>query len=112
VHVAETAWTENVTYGDIAQQREPTSYAQRLETDLRTSVPPPAGVSARYIVAEGDPATEITRVAGEERCDLIVMATHARTGLSRLFTSSVAEHLIRLAPCPVLIAKLPEPQPG
>jgi nucleotide-binding universal stress UspA family protein len=51
---------------------------------------------------EGDPATEIVRVARERAADLIVMGTHGRTGLSRLLMGSVAEQVVRQAPCPVL----------
>lgn len=50
----------------------------------------------------GEPASTIARVAKEGSFDLIVMATHGRTGLSRLFLGSVAEGVIRHAPCPVL----------
>jgi nucleotide-binding universal stress UspA family protein len=50
----------------------------------------------------GEPASTIVQVAKEGSFDLIVMATHGRTGLSRLFLGSVAENVIRHAPCPVL----------
>jgi universal stress protein A len=39
--------------------------------------------------------------------DLIVMGTHGRTGLEHIFLGSVAEKVVRLAPCPVLIARQP-----
>lgn len=45
---------------------------------------------------------DILRVARERGCDLIVIGTHGRTGLSRLVMGSVAEAVIRKAPCPVL----------
>jgi universal stress protein A len=51
----------------------------------------------------GDPASEICRVAQEQEVDLIVMGTHGRTGLTHLLLGSVAEQVIRHAPCPVLI---------
>jgi nucleotide-binding universal stress UspA family protein len=105
VHVAETLGPENLTYGEVGSQLEPEGYRQRLEEDLHRSVPAPAGVSVEYLLAAGDPAHEIGRVAREQHCDLIVMGTHARTGLSRLFTRSIAEQVIHLAPCPVLISK-------
>ena len=50
----------------------------------------------------GEPASTIVRVAKEGNFDLVVMATHGRTGLTRLFLGSVAEQVIRHAPCPVL----------
>jgi universal stress protein A len=58
-------------------------------------------------LVEGDPATEILRVARELPCDLIVMGTHGRTGLGRLLMGSVAEQIVRKAPCPVLTVKAP-----
>jgi nucleotide-binding universal stress UspA family protein len=47
----------------------------------------------------------IVRTAREAHCDLIVMGTHGRTGLSRLLKGSVAEEVARKAPCPVLSIK-------
>jgi universal stress protein A len=107
LHVAETLGPENVTYGEAASQLEPEAYRQRLEDELRRRVPAPAGLHVDHVLAAGEPAREIERVAREHSCDLIVMGTHGRTGLSRLLVGSVAELVIRLAPCPVLTAKLP-----
>jgi nucleotide-binding universal stress UspA family protein len=59
---------------------------------------------------EGDPGREILRVARETGADLIVMGTHGRTGLTRLLTGSVAEHVLRKAPCPVLTVKTAVPK--
>jgi nucleotide-binding universal stress UspA family protein len=50
----------------------------------------------------GDPAEEIVRYARTHDIDLIVVGTHGRTGLSRALLGSVAERVIRTAPCPVL----------
>jgi nucleotide-binding universal stress UspA family protein len=50
----------------------------------------------------GDPAHEIARYAREHGVDLIVIGTHGRTGVSRALLGSVAERVIRTAPCPVL----------
>jgi universal stress protein A len=56
-------------------------------------------------VAVGHPADTIDRVARERKADLIVMATHGRTGLQHVLLGSVAEKVVRLAPCPVLMVK-------
>jgi universal stress protein A len=53
-------------------------------------------------VRMGDPGTEIISAARKRTADLIVMATHGRKGLRRLVLGSVAESVIRQAPCPVL----------
>jgi nucleotide-binding universal stress UspA family protein len=61
---------------------------------------------------EGDPVDEILRVAKDIDCDLIVMGTEGRTGLGRLLMGSVAEKVLRRAPCPVLTVKAhPKPAP-
>lgn len=56
-------------------------------------------------VMEGDPVDMILRAAEETNSDVIVMGTHGRTALSRLLLGSVAESVLRRAPCPVLTAK-------
>jgi nucleotide-binding universal stress UspA family protein len=56
-------------------------------------------------VAMGHPAETIVRVAQERSADLIVMSTHGRTGLQHVLMGSVAEKVVRLAPCPVLTVK-------
>lgn len=56
-------------------------------------------------VMEGDPVDMIVRAAEETGSDVIVMGTLGRTGLGRLLLGSVAESVIRKAPCPVLSAK-------
>ena len=53
----------------------------------------------------GDPGTEICRAATERGADLIVLPSHGRTGLRRLLIGSVAERVVRLAPCPVLVLR-------
>jgi nucleotide-binding universal stress UspA family protein len=58
-------------------------------------------------VATGHPADAIVRVAQERGVDLIVMGTHGRTGLQHVFLGSVAEKVVRLAPCPVLTVRHP-----
>jgi universal stress protein A len=67
-------------------------------------------VRLEHRFAEGDPAAEILRATEECRCDVIVMGTHGRTGLSRLLMGSVAERVLRKAPCPVVTVKPPWPQ--
>jgi len=56
-------------------------------------------------VANGHPAETIVRFALERGADLIVMNTHGRTGLQHVLLGSVAEKVVRLAPCPVLTVK-------
>ena len=58
-----------------------------------------------FQVRFGDPGREIGAFAEQLQAELIVMPSHGRTGLSRLFIGSVAERVVRLAHCPVLILK-------
>jgi nucleotide-binding universal stress UspA family protein len=61
----------------------------------------------------GDPATVICEVAKTQPCELIVMSTHGRTGLAHVFIGSVAERVVRYAPCAVLIVRaFPTPPPS
>jgi nucleotide-binding universal stress UspA family protein len=54
---------------------------------------------------QGGPVTEILRFARERDADLIVMGTHGRTGIKRLFIGSVAENVVRSSSCPVLTVR-------
>ncbi len=54
------------------------------------------------------PADEIVKLAKKEEVDAIVLGTHGRTGLKHLVMGSVAESVVRNAPCPVLTIKQPE----
>ncbi|HSB60105.1 MAG TPA: universal stress protein [Vicinamibacteria bacterium] len=58
-------------------------------------------------VGTGAPADTIVRVAQERGADLIVMGTHGRTGIQHMLLGSVAEKVVRLAPCPVLTVRHP-----
>ena len=54
------------------------------------------------------PSPEVVGVHVEDDVDLIVMGTHGRTGLAHMMIGSVAEKVVRRAPCPVLTVKHPE----
>lgn len=71
------------------------------------AVVPPIDVPYEHRLVVGDPAGEVVRVAEDEGVDLIVMGTHGRTGLRRLLMGSVAEAVLRRAPCPVFTLKEP-----
>ena len=61
-----------------------------------------AGRPVRAVLREGTAHEEIAALATDERADLIVVATHGRGGLNRALLGSVADRLVRVAPCPVL----------
>ena len=64
-----------------------------------------AGLSARWAVRTGVPHAEIAGAAAQERADLVVIGTHGRGGLDRALLGSVADRVIRLAPCPVVTVR-------
>lgn len=64
-----------------------------------------AGVHAVGTVRRGTPSEEILDYADENGVDLIVMGTHGRTGLPRLFLGSTTERVVRLSDVPVLTVR-------
>ena len=66
---------------------------------------PSSKVTIEHRLLEGDPATVIAETAAETGADLVVLGTHGRTGLTRLVMGSVAEQVLRRAPCPVLTVR-------
>jgi nucleotide-binding universal stress UspA family protein len=62
-------------------------------------------IEVKTSVLEGKPAKEIVHFAAEEKVDLIVIGTQGKKGITRLLLGSVAETVIRLAACKVLVVK-------
>jgi nucleotide-binding universal stress UspA family protein len=58
--------------------------------------------TVKHSIVIGDPAEEIVKYAIENCIDLIIMGTHGRKGLDRLFFGSVAEKVVKMSPVPVL----------
>ena len=78
-------------------EREATMQLAQLLPD-----PGAANIEVTRCVEVGVPYEKIIETAAHEQVDLIVMATHGRTGLSHFIMGSVAERVVHLAPCPVL----------
>jgi nucleotide-binding universal stress UspA family protein len=103
VPVAGEGYISPKTYEDIAASSRAWAQKQlgRLLAKART-----AGVRAKASVIEGGSAHEqIVRFARSKRADLIVMGTHGRSGLAKLFLGSVAGRVVAAAPCPVLTVR-------
>jgi nucleotide-binding universal stress UspA family protein len=62
-----------------------------------------------YAVRVGVPPEEIVRYAELCDADLIIMGTHGRSGIAHALLGSVAEQVVRVAPCPVLLVRAPRP---
>jgi nucleotide-binding universal stress UspA family protein len=67
--------------------------------------PTDPGIEVEPHALEGDPAKEILKAASASSADVIVMGTHGTSGLTRLLVGSVAESVMRDAPCPVLTVR-------
>lgn len=78
-----------------------------MRNQLLQLKPPDPKVSVEHRLVKGDAATEIVNPAAETKADVIVMGSHGRTGLGRLLLGSVAENVMRKAPCPVVTVKPP-----
>jgi universal stress protein A len=64
-----------------------------------------AGLEGHSLLVYGVPFQGILDTAQEQKVDLIIMSTHGRTGLKHALLGSVAEKVVRLAPCPVLVTR-------
>lgn len=82
-----------------AQERVP----EAMQRNVREVLGEEADVHVHLEV--GTPAATIVRVAEEEAIDQVVLSSHGRTGLERMLLGSVAEGVVRRAPCPVLTVK-------
>jgi nucleotide-binding universal stress UspA family protein len=78
------------------------------ENQLEQVRPANPKIPVSHVLLEGDPATEIARFAADAGIDVIVIGTRGRTGVDRLVLGSVAERVMREAPCTVLVVKLPK----
>jgi nucleotide-binding universal stress UspA family protein len=83
----------------------PENYLDHLYEELCRMRPSDPKVRVQHLVAEGTPVATILNMARESGCDLIVMGTHGRHGLNRLLRGSVAEEVVRRAPCLVLTVR-------
>lgn len=78
---------------------------RRMMDVVRAGHPLPAGVTVNYVAVRGSPAEEIANQARLHKSDAVVIGTHGRRGIDRLLLGSVAERVMRMAPCSVLAVK-------
>jgi nucleotide-binding universal stress UspA family protein len=100
--LASEMYVSRQTYDRIAAEGR-TAAQRRLDRPVARARN--AGVRVRSRVLEGSAHEQIVRTAKRERCDLIVMGTHGRTGLTKLLIGSVAGRVIATAPCPVVTVR-------
>ncbi len=89
-------------YDEIAASTR--AWAQK-QLDQRVAKARAAGTRAKGLLMEGTPHEQIVRAAKAKRADLLVMGTHGRSGLAKLFIGSVASRVVSAAPCPVLTVR-------
>ena len=102
VHVEEPALaysTDGAYYGAANPQHDD------LVKMLHEVVPSASDVEYEYRILSGLPADAIVQCAEAINAEFIVMGTHGRTGFSRMLMGSVAEAVVRHAPCPVVTVK-------
>lgn len=107
LHVIESAVIPDSIARFLA--RKPIEERRTLASDsFAGDVLDPGPMAGREVVSaavEGVAAQEIVRYAGEHEIDLVVLGSHGNTGLARILLGSVAEAVVRSAPCPVLIVR-------
>jgi nucleotide-binding universal stress UspA family protein len=64
-----------------------------------------AGVRATELLAEGDPARQVVRIARSKNADLVVVGTHGRTGFTKFFLGSIAARVVATAQSPVVTVR-------
>ncbi len=102
-----------VGYTGLAEAMPIAEISKQLEDSAEREMPDVLGcedlhgLDVEEVIAHGDAAAEIVRVANEREVDLIVISSHGRTGLGRIIFGSTAEAVVRHARCPVLVVKPP-----
>ena len=71
-----------------------------------------AGIAVSFLVWDGDPGDMIVSAAEAEHADMVIVGSHGRGAVGRLFIGSVSEHVVRHAPCPVLVVRPHEVAPA
>lgn len=109
-HVVDMHWV-----GSVASAEFPGMVESQIESSKKAAVEAMEAMRAELgdapvevQVLMGSPHVEIVRHARSEDVDLIILATHGRTGLAHALIGSVAEKVVQMAPCPVLTIKHPE----
>ena len=101
--VAAAAGSEGAAVVEIELDELETAGKELLETASRRAKA--AGLDVTAIMRNGDPAPTIVDTARHSDCDLIVLGTHGRHGMTRLFLGSCAESVLRQSPVPVLVKR-------
>jgi nucleotide-binding universal stress UspA family protein len=106
VHVAD-GWVarhfDEMALRESEEMKEARTYLERIQAELAAR-----GFETRAMLAMGDPATELVRVAGAEGVDLIAMSTHGHRFLNDLLRGSTADRVRHNVAVPVLMIRAPK----
>ncbi len=91
--------------GELWETIDERTRTEHAEKALRERLAGPKYADLKIEILFGDPGHSIAKRAAELQADLIVMPSHGRTGLAHLLIGSVAERVVRLAHCPVLVLR-------
>jgi nucleotide-binding universal stress UspA family protein len=109
VHVAD-GWAarhfDELQLRESEEMRDDRAYLEQLVAELREK-----GVEADWKLAMGDPASEIIRMAAQERVDLIAMATHGHRFVMDLLLGTTVDTVRHHVQVPVLLLKVPNDDP-
>ena len=100
--------TDGVVLVDPELQREIETSAQRQVDSLLFDEDRQALGAVGLVITSTSPSAAIVTYAHDASVDLIVMGTHGRGAIAQLLMGSVAERVVRVAPCPVLTVRHPE----
>jgi nucleotide-binding universal stress UspA family protein len=91
--------------GEVWGVIDPQARVQQIEKLLKEKLTGDKYKGLQLAVVLGEPAHGIANYAQEKHAELIVIPSHGRTGITRLLIGSVAERVVRLAHCPVLVLR-------
>lgn len=101
VHVTPYPAETAVVWGQISEE----IIVQRIEEKYREFAENAGLPDLRFTTLFGDPGSRISEFAKEKKATLVVIGSHGRTGLKRMLLGSVAERVVRMSPCPVLVLR-------
>ena len=103
VHVTPypAAMEPSVVWGAYSEE----TIRENLLESFRREIPDDQYPGIKFHALFGDPGSEIARVAKELNAGLVVISSHGRTGVKRMLMGSVAERVVRMSPCPVLVLR-------
>ena len=104
---AELAMPTDIDFATIAREKLADQEMHNAEKNARAvkEAAQKEGVNAQAFVMSGKPADAVMEIAKDQKADLVVVGSHGRTGLDRLLMGSVAERVILLSTCAVIVVK-------